>query len=144
VRVELTIEIARPPDEVFDYLTDLDKLPEWQGSAIESQAGGPLREGSRIVERRSFLGRDAETELEVACHEAGRRLTLRTVRGPVRLTIDHRLEQNGAGTKLQITAEGRGSGVLRFAGPAVRARAHQELRRDFDRLKEILERCPQE
>ncbi len=100
--------------------------------------------GARIVERRSLFGHKADTELEVAGYEPGRRLTLRTIRGPVGLTIDHRLEQEGAGTKLHVTAEGRTSGVLRFAGPAVAARARQELRRDFDRLKQILERSPQE
>ena len=139
MRVELTIEVARPPDEVFAFLTDLEKLPEWQGSAIESRAEGPLREGARIHERRSLFGREAETELEVTAYEPGRRLTLRTIRGPVGLTIDHALEEHAGGTKLQVTAEGKQKGALRFAGRAVESRARKELRRDFDRLKELLE-----
>ena len=30
VRAELTIEIARTPEDVFAYLTDVSDLPNWQ------------------------------------------------------------------------------------------------------------------
>jgi uncharacterized protein YndB with AHSA1/START domain len=139
VRVELMVEIARPPDEVFDYLTDTKKLPEWQASAVESRADGPLAEGSRIVERRSLFGREAETELEVTCYEPGRRLSLRSVSGPLNFSIDHLLDGIEGATRLHVTAAARPAGLLRFAKPALASRARQELRRDFERLKEILE-----
>ena len=133
------MEIARPPDEVFAYLADVDKLPEWQGSAIEARADGPLAEGSRIIERRSLFGREAESELEVTAFEPGRRLALRTLRGPVELTIDHVLEEQGGRTMLQVSGNARPRGALRFAGPALVAGARRELRRDFERLKAVLE-----
>ena len=31
--IVLTIEIARPPDEVFAYVTDPSRFPEWQEDA---------------------------------------------------------------------------------------------------------------
>ena len=139
VRVEVSVEIARPADEVFALLTDVSRVPEWQASAVDSRADGPLAEGVRIHERRSFLGHEGETELEVTAFEPGRRLALRTLRGPVKLSIDHVLEERDGRTALQVTAQGRPHGLLRLAGPAVRARARQELRRDFERLKAILE-----
>jgi uncharacterized protein YndB with AHSA1/START domain len=139
VRVELTIEIARSPDEVFALLTDVDRLPEWQESALESRADGPLAKGVRIRERRRFLGREAETEFEVNVYEPGRHLALRTLHGPVDLSIDHVLEKTDGQTKLFVTAKARPSGLLRLAGPAVAARARRELRSDFERLKELLE-----
>ena len=139
VRVEVTVEIARPADEVFALLTDVARVPEWQASAVESRADGPLAEGVRIPERRTFLGHEAETELEVSVCEPGRRLALRTLRGPVKLSIDHVLEETDGRTALYVTAQGRPDGLLRLAGPAVAHRARQELRRDFERLKAILE-----
>jgi uncharacterized protein YndB with AHSA1/START domain len=139
LKVELTIEISRPPEDVFAYLTDADRLPRWQKSLIEARADGPFQEGTRIVEKRSLFGREAETELEVTAFEPPRRLTLQTVRGPVELEVDHRLEANGAGTELRVTAAGKPKGALRFAGPAVAAGARQELKRDFERLKALLE-----
>jgi hypothetical protein len=106
---------------------------------VESRADAPLAEGVRIYERRHFLGHDGETELEVTAFEPNRRLALRTLKGPVRLEIDHILEEQDGRTRLRVTAEGKPHGLLRLAGPAVTARARQELRRDFDRLKAILE-----
>jgi carbon monoxide dehydrogenase subunit G len=141
LRAELTIEIARSVEDVFAYLTDVEKLPEWQGSVVSSRANGPLREGSRIVERRSLLGHEAETELEVTAYEPARRFALRTLSGPVELAIDHDLEAAGNNTRLHVTASGKPGGLLRFAGRAVEAKARHELHRDFERLKANLERA---
>ena len=139
LRAELTIEIARSAEDVFAYLTDVDKLPEWQGSVVSSRADGPLKEGSRIVEQRVLLGHEGETELEVTSYEPGRRFALRTVRGPVNLTIDHELEEAGGETRLHVTAAGKPDGLFRFAARAVEAKARHELRRDFERLKANLQ-----
>ena len=91
--MKITVEIARPAADVFALLTDVSRVPEWQASAIESRADGPLAEGVRIHERRHFLGHDGDTELEVSAFEPGRRLALRTLQGPVKLVIDHLLEE---------------------------------------------------
>ncbi|HEY6836030.1 MAG TPA: SRPBCC family protein [Gaiellaceae bacterium] len=139
VRVELTVQIARPANDVFALLTDVDRVPEWQASAVASHADEPIAEGVRIHERRHFLGHDAHTELEVTAFVPGRRFALRTLRGPVKLSIDHELVERDGGTSLHVTAEGKPQGLLRLAGPAVTARARQELHRDFERLKAILE-----
>jgi uncharacterized protein YndB with AHSA1/START domain len=140
LKVELTIEIARAPEEVFGYLTDVEQLPRWQKSLREARADGPFQLGTRIIEQRSLFGHKGETELEVTAFEPARRLTLETLRGPVKLEVDHRLEpDNDGGTSLRVTATGRPKGALRLAGPAVEAGARQELKRDFERLKAILE-----
>jgi uncharacterized protein YndB with AHSA1/START domain len=139
VRVEVTVEIARAAKDVFAFLTDVSRVPEWQASAVESRADGPLAEGVQIHERRHFLGHDEETELEVTTFEPGRRLALKTIHGPVDLVIDHVLDEADGATKLHVTAEGRARGLLRLAGPAVAAKARHELRRDFERLRVILE-----
>jgi uncharacterized protein YndB with AHSA1/START domain len=55
VRVEFTVSVERSPSEVFAYLTDIANLPEWQSSAIEASADGPIGIGTRITEVRKFL-----------------------------------------------------------------------------------------
>jgi carbon monoxide dehydrogenase subunit G len=140
VRAELTIEIARSATDVFDYLTDVEKLPEWQSSLVAARSEGEPGVGMHIVERRALLGREAETELEVTAYELRRRFALRSVRGPVELEIDHALEEHEGSTTLAVTARAKAGGLLRFAGRAVEGRARKELERDFGRLKAILER----
>ena len=131
MRAELTIEIARTPEDVFAYLTDVSNLPVWQ-SGVKSAA---LRDG-RIEESRSLLGRDLKTTLEVVAREEPRLFTLRAVDSPVPFTVRHELEPADGGTRLTVTAEGDVPG---FAAGLLARRAEKQIRNDFERLKEILE-----
>lgn len=142
LRIDVTLEIARPPAEVFAALTDLDRIPEWQESALESRCDGPLREGARIFERRRAMGRELENELEVTRWEPGRRLTVEAVDGPVPFTVDHQLveEDGGGSTFLHVIAEGNPGSFMKLAKPMLKRHAERELRGDFARLKEQLER----
>ena len=65
MRMEHMVVIQRPPGEVFAYLTDVSKLPEWQSSASEASVEGEMGLGARVHEVRSLLGRRAESTLEV-------------------------------------------------------------------------------
>ena len=139
IRIELTVEIARPPEDVFELLSDIDRLSEWQASAVEAHTNGPLAEGSRVAEKRRLLGREVDTELEVAAYEPPKRLTLRSLGGPVDFTVDHELTARGGGTVLRFVAEAQPGGLLRLTEPVLARTAEHEFRQDFDRLKELLE-----
>jgi carbon monoxide dehydrogenase subunit G len=139
VRIDFTLEVARPPEDVFTRLVDLDRLPEWQASALESSADGPLAEGTRITERRRIMGRELENELEVIAYDAPRRLTLKALGGPVRFTVDHQLVEDGGSTLLHVVAEAKPGTFMKLAEPVLARTAEEELRKDFERLKEQLE-----
>jgi carbon monoxide dehydrogenase subunit G len=131
VRAELTIEIARTPEDVFSYLTDVSNLPTWQ-AGVKSAT---LRDG-KIEEARSLLGREIDTTLEVVEQEEPRLFTLRTLDSPVPFTVRHELEPADAGTRLTVTAEGNVPG---FAAGLLARGAEKQFRKDFERLKKILE-----
>lgn len=131
VRAELTIEIARTPEDVFTYLTDVSNLPSWQSGVKTAN----LREG-RIEESRSLLGHELNTTLEIVEQEEPRLFTLRALEGPVRFTVRHELEPSDRGTRLTVTAEGDVPG---FAAGLLARGAERQFRKDFERLKEILE-----
>ena len=139
VRIDFTLEVERDAQEVFDYLTDLARLPEWQSSAVETHADGPLAVGVRIAQRRRILGREVENELEVTAFEPPCRLTLKALSGPVRFTVDHRLLENGGSTLVNVVAEAETGTFMKLAEPLLARTAEEELRRDFDRMKEIVE-----
>ena len=139
VRIELALEIERPAEDVFELLVDLERLPDWQSTAIEARADGPWARGMRIAERRQVMGRELENELEVTEFERPRRLTLKALGGPIRFTVDHRLSENGGSTRLEVLAEGQVGMMMKLAEPMIARKAEEELRKDFDRLKEILE-----
>jgi carbon monoxide dehydrogenase subunit G len=139
VRIELTIDVARTAEEVFEHLIDLDRLPEWQASAVESHSDEPLSAGVRIFECRRVLGKEIHNELEVTAFDPPRRLTLKALKGPVRFTVDHRLAEADGGTRLEVVAEGKSGRFMKLAEPVLARHAEQELRDDFARLKELLE-----
>lgn len=139
IRIELTVEISRPADEVFDALTDLGRLPEWQESCVSSEADGELVEGTRIRERRRVMGRAIENELEVVAFERPQRLALEARKGPVPFGVDHRLAENDGMTVVYVTAEARPGAFMKLAQPMLARQAEHELRADFERLKDLLE-----
>ena len=139
VRIDFTLAIARPPADVFARLVDLDRLPEWQESSLTATADGPLEQGRRVRERRRIMGRELETELEVTAYEAPRQLTLKALGGPVPFTVDHQLVDDDGSTLLHVVAQAKTGTFMKLAEPMLARTAEQELRKDFARLKEILE-----
>lgn len=131
VRAELTIEIARTPEEVFAYLTEVSNLPLWQ-AGVKSAT---LRNGL-VEESRSLLGRQLKTSLEIVEQDEPRVFTLRALDSPVPFTVRHELEPANGGTRLTVTAEGNVPG---FAAGLLARRAEKQFRTDFERLKQILE-----
>jgi carbon monoxide dehydrogenase subunit G len=131
VRAELAIEIGRTPEDVFAYITDASNLAAWQ-AGVKSAT---LRDG-RIEESRSLLGRELHTTLEIVEQEEPRLFALRALDGPVLFTVRHELEPADGGTMLTVIAEGDVPG---FASGLLARRAEKQFRRDFERLKQILE-----
>ena len=131
MRAELTIEIARTPEEVFSYLTDVSNVPAWQ-SGVKSST---LRDG-HIEESRSLFGKEIRTTFEIVERDEPRLFTLRAVGGPVPFSVRHELEPADGGTRLTVTAEGDVPG---FAAGFLAKGAERQFRKDFERLKRILE-----
>ena len=141
VRFELSVEIARPLHEVWEYLIEPENVPEWQASASSSHqiSDGAMGVGTHLEDERRFLGRRARSEVEVTEFEPERLFTLHGISGPVRFTVRHRLERTATGTHLQIEAEADPGGVARLMRPMVEHAAAHAIRKDFDRLKHKLE-----
>ena len=142
VRIDLSIDIDRPPSEVFAYLTDAESLPQWQSSAVEAQWEGEKTRGARVKEVRKFLGRRMESELEVTEYEPDRRFALKVLSGPVPFSVEHTLEPRDSGTRLTFVGEGEPGGFFKFAEPIVARTAERQFKSDFETLKDVLEAGP--
>jgi uncharacterized membrane protein len=136
MKFDLEQHIDRPVEEVFAYVTDVRNVPEWQESADSAEW---IEDGRRFRERRNFMGRTAEIEMEVEALEAGRRFDVRAVKAPVKFEIRHSFESRDGGTLLRVHGEAKLSGALRFAAGMAKRQAESQFRRDFQRLKGVLE-----
>jgi carbon monoxide dehydrogenase subunit G len=134
VHAEVTVEIDRTPEEVFDYLVDVSNLPRWQSGVHAAR-----REGSHIHESRHMLGRELHTTLEIEDEERPRLFTLRALDSPIPFRVRHELAPNDAGTRLRVTGDGDAGLLPGFAGGIMARRAEKQFRKDFERLKRLLE-----
>jgi uncharacterized membrane protein len=141
VEFDLEVSIDRPVSEVFAYVTDVRNVPEWQESAESAEW---IEEGSRFRERRHFMGRTAALELAVTALEPERRFDVRTVNSPVQFEIRHSFEGLDGGTILRVQGNAKLGGVLRFAAGMAKRQAESQFRKDFERLKQRLERRDEE
>jgi carbon monoxide dehydrogenase subunit G len=136
-----TVDIARPPEDVFDFITDPANYERWQPSLVEIRPHrrGPLRVGVEATEVRRFLGREMETTWTCVEHEPVRRSAIECDDGPVPFRGTFELEAAGAGTRFTWIVETRGA-AARLGGPLVGVATKRELEANSKRLKKVLER----
>jgi uncharacterized membrane protein len=138
-----SIEIARPQQDVFAYLDELDKHSEWQGDLISSrrETEGPTRVGTRASDTRKVPGGPQTMVYEITEHDPPRKSSWRVLDGPVRAVGSMIVEPIGDGTRSRVTVEfdlkGHGIGIL--MAPFVRMFARRQVPRDQAKLKQILE-----
>ncbi len=143
MRIEESVEINRPPEEVFDYVANPENLPEWSGIVLEvhKEAQGELREGDRFTTVAKFLGRRFETPFERASYEPNRRYTDRAAGGPIpdqdwTYTFE---EVSESTTRLTRAVEGEPGGFFKFADPLIERALKRQVRNDLETLKDLLE-----
>ena len=76
---EIPVEIDRPVEEVFQYFTDVARIPEWNSMVLEvTPSAHPIHVGSTAKLRMRLLGRTIEATQEVLEYEPNRRVVVRT------------------------------------------------------------------
>jgi uncharacterized protein YndB with AHSA1/START domain len=142
-----SVEISRPPQDVFAYVTDPSQLPNWQESVVSVRwdAGTPVAAGSRVVHTRRVGRIERTMTAEVAELTPPKSWAIRGVDGPVRGTMNGTIEPIGGGTGSRVTMaldfEGHGIGKL-LIPLVVRRQARSEMPKNQQRLKERLEATP--
>ena len=83
IKVDYTVPIRRGPTEVYDYITDVERIPEWQHVAgvrkVTKHDPGPLHVGSRFTMERASRGNVASIDATVTALEPSRRFDFHTV-----------------------------------------------------------------
>jgi hypothetical protein len=136
VSVERQVERSR--EEVAVYAADWRNDKDWIGALDEVRLvqDDPLQ----VARVASFLGKRIEYVNEVAEHEPGRRLVMRSVKAPFPMTVTYEFEDaDNGGSLMRIRAQGDASGFYRLAGPLLSRAVKRGLERDLDQLKANLE-----
>jgi uncharacterized membrane protein len=142
MRSEESVEIDRPPEEVFAYVANPQNLPEWTNLVLEvrKDAEGQPQEGDRFSVVAKFLGRRFETPFEVSSHEPPRHHSDRSTGGPFEQEYIYTFEQTGAGgTRITQVVETEPGGFFKLVGPLLERAGSRQLRADLQSLKDLLE-----
>jgi len=141
IKVESSVMINRPVQEVFAFVTDPSNNAKWQEGLIESrlESAGPVALGSKITDVRTFIGRKLESKLEVTAYEPGKRVSLKVVKGPLPFEVTQTFQAEAGGTKLDFVAQGEPGGFFKLAEGMVRKQLEAQLVTNAERLKKVLE-----
>jgi uncharacterized protein YndB with AHSA1/START domain len=136
-----TVLIQRPPEDVFQFVTDLTKTTLWQTTIDELRqvTPGPMAVGTQATDVRRFLGRRIESQWEVVEHDPPRRSAIRGISGPIPFTGTYTLEPVEGATRFTSTVELDAHGFFKLAEPIFAGIARRELRSNLGHLKDLLE-----
>ena len=137
---EHSIEIARPPADVFPWLVAPGKVERWMHDLrdfrLESEE---LRQGARSRGVMHTPLGDVGFHCELAAYDPPRSAVVDAHGRGFHVVSRFRLDEDGGSTRVVAQLELRLSGFLRFAGGAVKGRSQERLERDLHRLKEVVE-----
>ncbi len=142
-RCAKSIVINRPVDDVFEYMNDVRREPEWQPQLIEAEQSpaGPTAVGSRRRYVSEFMGKRLVNTYVVKIYEPNDRLVVETTKDSVLdASSEIRWEAVPEGTRVTMALDGRPKGALRFVPASIlESTFENEVVTTLNRLKERLE-----
>ena len=140
-KIERSVVIDRPVEEVWEFVHDTTKDALWQTTLVESEklTDGPTRVGTKVREVCLFLGVRVELAWEVTEFEPTTRSALRGISGPVPLAGGYRFDPVDGGTRLTVTGELDAHGLFKLAEPVFARITARELEANLGHLKDLLE-----
>ena len=139
IRIEHSLVINRPAEEVFAYSSNPLKQTEWQGGLVRVEAETPMTVGSVATEVRKVMGREMETQMECVEFDPPKKFSSKSLSGPVEMTFTQSLKSLDEGTQIDILVEGEPGGFFGVAGPILKRQVQKDIQKDYAKLKEILE-----
>jgi len=138
-----SVEIERSREDVFAYVTDPSRFPEWQEAVVRAsvQGSGPLQQGSRIELTLRMGKREQTMTSELSEYSPPESYAFRVIDGPVRAVGNGRFETLGEDrTRFTFELDFRGHGIGKLLVPLfVRRQAAKELPESHAKLKKQLE-----
>ena len=139
--IATSVEIARSPEDVFAYIADFPRHPEWQEGlvSVTVETEGPSRVGTRVVHRRTLGPQSVTPTSEITAYEPPHVLGFRGIDGPIRAKGSQRVEPAPDGSRVLFEMELEGHGLGKFMLPMARKQAAHQVAASHEKLKRILE-----
>ena len=141
MHVQAAITIDRPINEVFAYLSDIERRSQWVGSTLATQktSDGPVGLGATHVAKGKILGRRLELAWEITAYEPPHTIQQRTRLGAAHLVVTMTLEATTRGTKVTVLHEGESGGELDLPDTRIAGYLKKQSAADLEVLRTLVE-----
>lgn len=114
-------DVATPPAETFDYVTDQEQVAAWNEhvQSVEVVGGGPVGVGSQLRQHRRRGDREFALTFRVTEHDPPRRHAVEGTVFGLETTMAFDIEPRPAGSRVTMSATVRGRGPRRLLAPVV-------------------------
>ena len=140
MRIRSEIQIQRPPEDVFDFLSDFTNLNRWAQNVHTSTrlTGDVCDVGARYRIVGGAMFYKLENTYEVTAHARPQRFAGRN-EGLINFDEVYELTAKNGGTHISQTADVTLPGPAGLLSPIVRMMLSGQIAGDFKRLKKLLE-----
>jgi len=138
-KIETSVEINRPVEEVWQYITDLRNAKNWSTEVVDTVYSGPIQLGAYGVDTRRMGKREMKWNWEVTGYDPPRRLTL-TYGPPLNALANFIFEPTGDnGTRVTCTTTLAPNGWMKLIAPIIAFEGRKVDQEQFSKVKTILE-----
>lgn len=141
IKLEKSIFINRPQQEVFDFVTNLANDPKWQSTieSVERTSEGPIGAGSTWRYVGKLLGRRIETEIQMTRYDPPKQASVKGISGPVPFENTYKFESKGNGTQVSVMGQAEVGGFFKLAEGLVGKQMEKQIEAGLTALKLVLE-----
>jgi hypothetical protein len=140
MKVEYSVVISRPAEEVFAFAGNPDNDPKWGSLIVASRqlSPGPVGVGTRFQQMATFLGARVNTEIEITAYAPGESVCYRASH-PVAIEHCRSFEAVPEGTRLTFCTEIDARGRLPMPISFLKTIARRQMEADMDEIKSKIE-----
>ena len=133
--------INRPPQEVFDFMTNPANYSQWQNGtkSAEWTSNGPVGVGSIVHSVGQLLGREIVTDTEITQWTPPSVWGMKASNGPIKFENTNKFESKDGGTLVIQNFEGEVPGFLKLAEGLAIKQMQKQFAGDGNTLKKLLE-----
>lgn len=141
IKVEKSIVLNRPLEEVFAFISNLQNEPLWSSavSSGEYLQGGPGEVGSIARLVATFLGREIETLSKTTSYEHNHKMDFELIEGMVTGKGSREVEAVGNATRVTQRFDFEFGSVFKAMKFVLKPALQKQLDGDFKKLKAVLE-----
>ena len=140
-RIEGSIEIKCPVDNVFAYTTDAKNWPKWQSFMPEAEqtSQGTMNVGATFKGVSRMMGRSMKWTAIVTEYESHKKWSKNITCGNMAIEEHVAYDPVEGGTSFTIMYDMKAGGILKLLLPVMTGSMRKETKKSLGNLKRILE-----